>query len=76
MFKDLDGEIVFLDAEAGRYFSLDGVGRDFWKLVQDGESFENCVATLLRQYNVDEAVLRADLERLLSSLMDRGLLVA
>lgn len=72
--KELDGETVLLDLAGENYFKLDEVGTRVWQLlVEDGDP-EQALETVLEEYEVDQETLREDMERLLSQLLDAGLL--
>jgi hypothetical protein len=74
LFRDLDGEAVLLETASGRYYGLDEVGTRMWSLLQiHGEIGAVCRA-LLAEYDVSEERLRADLEKLVETLVARGLL--
>lgn len=75
MYRELDDEIIFLDASAGQYFSLDGVGSHFWRLFQDGLDVTQCIEALLKEYEVDQAVLQNDIISLTDKLKSHGILV-
>lgn len=75
MYRELDDEIIFLDASAGQYFSLDGVGSHFWRLFQDGLDVTQCIEALHQEYEVDRAVLHNDIIGLTDKLKSHGILV-
>jgi hypothetical protein len=70
----LDGELVMLDVESGTYFGINTVGTRIWELLTAGESVAAARAQLLREFDVDEATLRQDMQALVSQLIDRALL--
>jgi hypothetical protein len=74
MFRELEGEAVILDLDAEAYFGLDEVGTRMWQRVTEEPSIEVAFEALAREYDVDPDTLRADLEELLETLIDRGLL--
>ena len=71
--RELDGELVLLNFDTESYFGLDEVGARIWDVLRDAPSVEAGVATLLAEFDVDESTLRADVERLLTQLVDGGL---
>ena len=68
-------ELVLLDVVNGRYYSLDEIGGRFWEVSLEQGDVEGAVRVLHGEYDVDESVLRADLERLCDDLVDKGLLL-
>jgi hypothetical protein len=74
VYRDLDGEAVLLETGSGTYYGLDEVGTRVWHTLVDRGSIEGAVADLLREYEVTEDRLRADVAELTQNLVDRGLL--
>ena len=74
MFRELEGESVILDLNTELYFGLDPVGTRMWQLLTTAESIEAAYADLTSEYEVDTAVLRTDLDELIETLVDKGLL--
>ena len=75
VFRELDGESVLLNLDSGTYFGLDEVGTRFWQLIERDERVDVALATLEQEYDVPVDVLRADVERLVSALVEKGLMV-
>ena len=71
--RDLAGEAVLLDLASGTYFGLDEIGTRIWQLLGEHGFPERVVAALLAEYEVEEATLRADLDRLIGELHQKGL---
>lgn len=68
------GEAVLLNAKTGDYFGLNEVGNDFYQLVDGQRSFEEIVDLLEKEYQVEKAVLEADLEFLTAQLVEKQIL--
>ena len=47
---DLNGEIVMMDLEKGRYFSLNGVGSRIWEIIEEPIGINKIVDCLLEEY--------------------------
>jgi hypothetical protein len=75
VFQEIEGETVLLDVEAERYYALDEVGSRCWELLAEHGDLEKVVASMLDEFDVDEATLRSDLEALLEQLSAAGLVV-
>ena len=67
------GEAVLLDLATGTYFGLDEVGTRVWQLLEQYGSNDAVVAALLEEYAVDEPRARADVDRLILELSEKGL---
>ena len=71
--RQVDDEMVLLDLESEQYYGLDRVGADILtRLTREPEP--DAFAALRRHYEVDEATLRTDVDRLVAELLDAGLL--
>ena len=66
-------ETILLDTAREHYFSLNAVGGRFWSLIVVNGSSERAVACIAQEFRADEAVVRADLERLWDQLCANGL---
>lgn len=73
--RDLAGEAVILHLANGTYFGLNEVGTRIWNLLAEHGSTEQVLLPLLAEYEVEEAELRQDLEALLQTLAEKGLIV-
>ena len=71
--RQVDDEMVLLDLESEQYYGLDRVGADIvTRLTREPE--RDAFAALRRDYEVDEATLRTDVDRLVAELLDARLL--
>jgi hypothetical protein len=66
---------VLLNLQTKRYFSLNETGARIWELVQQAAEEESIVATLIREYEVDEAAAGAEVRRILDELIEAQLIV-
>jgi hypothetical protein len=65
---EVDGEIVMMSIERGRYFGLDDIGSDIWKRLEQPCSFAALVDRLAADYDADRATIAADVEALLGRM--------
>ncbi len=68
-------EVIVLDLVGGEYFSLDEVGARVWAGLVAGESVEEVVAGLQRDYAADVERIEADVVALVEELVLHRLLV-
>jgi hypothetical protein len=71
--RQLDSEAVLLDLASGTYFGLDAIGSEIWALIAKGTTVASICEAIVSQYDVDAETARADLERLVTDLSERGL---
>lgn len=74
VFRDLSGEAVLLNLATGIYFGLNEVGTRMWTLLLEHGSTEKVIQGIVDEYQVDAETARADLDKLVSQLRDKGLI--
>lgn len=72
--QELDGEMVILDMQSGKYFGIDEVGCRIWQLVEQDTSLPAILQTLLTEYEVEEAECRRQVIDFLNDLERAGLI--
>jgi len=72
--RELDGELVVTSLSMGGFLRLDEVGRRIWTLLEEGHDTDGVIAALTREFDVDSAACRADVESFFDDLAERGLL--
>lgn len=75
VFRELDGEAVILQLEAGMYFGLDPVGTRLWQLIELHGQLRPVLAAAVEEFDVPADVLERDLLELVSSLAEKKLVV-
>jgi Coenzyme PQQ synthesis protein D (PqqD) len=73
LISNLQDESVILNLDSERYFGLDNVGTRILTVLSNSDSIQTAYESLLAEYEVDRAVLRADLVALIESLLQQGL---
>jgi hypothetical protein len=76
LFRLVGDEAVLLNLTTERYFGLNPIGTRIWNVLSTSESIQTAYETLLREYDVDPARLRADLEELVGDLLAQKLIEA
>ena len=71
---NLQDEEVILNLNTGVYFGLDPVGARIWHLLQEQQSPQKVLDSLLAEYEVVEDQCAQDLLSLLVLLKEKGLL--
>ena len=72
--REIGGEMVLLDVEAGTYFGLNEVGTRAWSLLAEGATLGEVVELLLAELEVDRETLETDLRGLVCDLVAQGLI--
>lgn len=73
VFRDLDGEAVILDLNAGTYFGLNPVGTRIWRLIAEKGALQAVFDALCAEYDAAPETLEHDLLALVSSLVEARL---
>lgn len=71
--KVLD-EMVILEPETGEYFTLNGVGTDMVKMIEQGSSEDDIILAITSKFDVTEREVREDYRNLLKQLIEQGLI--
>lgn len=72
--REVQGETVLLQLDSGEYFGLDEVGTRIWQLIVEKGDLEEVEAAMRAEYEVDVAVLAADLHRVVDQLASKRLI--
>jgi hypothetical protein len=70
-----DDEVVIVNLESGRYYTMSEVGAGIWQLIRDGAAVEAICAAVNRQYDGAPAKMTAAVEGFLDELEREGLVV-
>lgn len=76
VFEEVDGEVIAIDLGGGAYYSIGGSGTAIWALLAGGASADEICAALVARFDADAEAVRAEVEGLLSTLLESGLVVA
>ena len=75
LHQELGGETVLLNLVTEHYFGLDPVGSRIWQVLGETGRAAAVIEALLTEYDVDEATLRTDVQRLIGELAGAGLVL-
>jgi len=71
----LHDELVMMDIEKGKYFSLNPVATRIWDILEKPLSAEELCLQLIEEYEVDEEQCRKQVEELLEEMLKLGLII-
>ncbi|MEP7069981.1 MAG: PqqD family protein [Usitatibacter sp.] len=74
LVRELGGESVLLNLRSESYFGLDDVGTRMWAALTASPSMEDAYRMLADEYEVEPALLRADLSTFVEKLSAAGLI--
>lgn len=70
---NLQGEMVILDLNTGVYFGLDPVGTRIWHFLQEHQSLQKVLDSMVEEYEVTEAQCTQDLLGLVTQMLEKRL---
>ena len=76
LFRLVGEEGVLLNLNTELYLGLNTVGTRMWSVLSSASSIEAAYDELLREYEVEPAQLRADLEEFIDQLLGQKLIEA
>lgn len=74
--ETIDGEVIILNLDRGRYYSLTLAGTDAWEAIGRTASGEEIVATLLARYDGAQSEVARSVDQLLDELRREELIYA
>jgi hypothetical protein len=72
--QELQDEVVLLNMSNQQYYGLNDVAARMWKTLLERGSVDKAIDPLCQLYNVEQTVVRTDLELLVRDLVSAGLL--
>ena len=73
LWRELDGEAILLDPQAGCSYNLNPVGTLIWKLLDGQHSAEDIVAAICEAYDVEPEQASRDVQYLFEDLLTNNL---
>jgi hypothetical protein len=70
----VDDNLVLVDQKSGQYFGLNEIGREIWRRLEEGCDMTAIIAALVSEYEAPEEVIAADTQRMVSELVEAGLI--
>lgn len=71
----LHDELVMMDLDQGKYFSLNPVATRIWDLLEKPAAAEEICAVLIDEYDVEPSLCRREVEEYLSKMVLLGLII-
>jgi hypothetical protein len=74
LFREVEGEVVFLNLNNKSYFGLDEIGTRMWNVLTTSASVQEAHNILMAEYDVSSQQLGHDLEQFILHLQQVGLI--
>jgi hypothetical protein len=75
-WREVDGEIVALEARGSTYLAANGSGGMLWTMLAHGATQGELAAALVETYGIDAEGAAADADRFVEQVREAGLLTA
>ena len=75
-WREIDGEIIALEARSSRYVATNGTGAVLWRALLAGATRDGLADELVRTYGIDRESAVVDAGRFVDALAEQGLLAA
>lgn len=73
---EVDGELVLMSIEDGKYFGLDPIGSEIWRRLDTPKTTEVLTAELQDHFDGDPATIETETRTFLDHLADQGLVAS
>ncbi|MBW1785297.1 MAG: PqqD family protein [Deltaproteobacteria bacterium] len=70
----MDGDAVLINLSTGVYYSISGSGGGIWSFLASGQSLRQIADSVAEHYDVDPDRARADVEKLISRLLQENII--
>lgn len=71
---DLNGELVMMDIDKGKYYNFNLVGSRIWELIEKPISVKEIIVELLKEFEIDEKKCEATVINFMNRLNDNELI--
>jgi hypothetical protein len=75
-WREIDGEVIALEARQSTYVATNGAGTLLWRALVDGATRDGLADELVREFGIPRVRALADTDRFLAELDDQGLLLS
>jgi Coenzyme PQQ synthesis protein D (PqqD) len=73
-WRAADDEVIVLDLDSSTYLALNTTAAYMWPLLISGIGEDELVASVVREFDVDQTAAASDVDVFLTALRSRGLL--
>jgi hypothetical protein len=72
--SSLDGEVVMMSIEKGKYYSLNPVSSHIWSLLEEEKSIDFILANLLEVYDIDTDTCMKETSKFIGDMIEENLI--
>ena len=74
IFSEIEGEAILIDGELERYFGMEPIATEIWRLLENEVTFDDLLDKLLNNYEVSKDQCAADVTEFLKKLSDQKMI--
>lgn len=72
---NMDGEIVMMNMDKGKYYGLNSIGSRIWELIEESIVVTELISQLTKEFNVDANVCKDNVLLFLNRLYDEEIIL-
>jgi hypothetical protein len=72
--SEVENELVMMSLENGKYYGIDSIGGDIWKMLEQPIKVSEICEHLMKEYNVEAPTCENDVLKFLEQLKQQGLI--
>lgn len=72
--SEVENELVMMSLENGKYYGIDSIGGDIWKMVEAPLKVSEICERLMKEYKVDASICENDVLEFIEQLKEQGLI--
>lgn len=73
VFSEVDGEIIMISLEQGKYYGLETIGTEIWHMIKEPFKVKEIIDKLLELYEVSYETCSKEVKTLLDNMNREGL---
>jgi len=73
IFSEVEGELVMMSLENGKYYGIDAIGGSIWKMLETPLKVSEIYDRLMKEYQVDAPTCKQDVNLFLEQLIEQNL---
>ena len=73
--NEIDDEILMMSIEDGKYYGLNPVGSEIWKLIEEPKTLEEVIPALMEIFEIDEDSCRKESLEFIESMIKNNIIL-
>ena len=73
--NEIDDEILMMSIEDGKYYGLNAVGSEIWKMLDEPKSIEEIIPALMEIFDIDDETCRKESLDFIESMIKNNIIL-